>query len=61
MRTTRLRRGAGLVGCVLALALMLATSPAAAQQTLRYGFGTGTIPSALEASLTLGMHQSIGW
>jgi ABC-type nitrate/sulfonate/bicarbonate transport system substrate-binding protein len=61
MRRTRVHRGAGRVGFGLALALMLATSPAAAEQTLRYGFGTGTVPSALEVSLTLGLHPSIGW
>lgn len=65
MRTIQLRRWAGLAGCALvtalAVALALPISRAAAQQTVRYGFGTGTVPSALEVSLTLGMHASIGW
>ncbi len=59
MTTRFLRRTAALVVEVAALAL--ATSPAVAQQTIRYGFGTGTVPSALEVSLTLGMQPSIGW
>ena len=57
MRTAFLRRG--LVAC--GLGLLVVAGPAAAQQTIRYGFGTGAVPSALEVSLTLPMHQSIGW
>lgn len=57
MRTAFLRCGLVVGG----LGLLVVAGPAAAQQTIRYGFGTGTVPSALEVSLTLPMHQSIGW
>lgn len=57
MRTAFLRRG--LVAC--GLGLLVVAGPATEQQTIRYGFGTGAVPPAIEVSLTLPMHQSIGW
>ncbi len=59
MTTIRLPQVAALLAGLAALAF--ATSPAAAQPPLRYGFGSGTVPSALEVSLTLGMHGALNW
>ncbi len=59
MTITRLGQAAAMLAGLAAM--VFATSPAAAQQPLRYGFGSGTVPSALEVSLTLGMHPSLDW